>query len=149
MKYKLNLALFYFLSFTWGLIWTLIGLSVFAFVKLIYKDKIVVSNYMGRIKVVFKEKKFGGINLGIVFFVDKNDRIHTSLHELGHSIQNIMFGPLFLFLVAIPSGIRYQLFDWLSKRHYKKHSKFLDYDSAWFEGQATSLGYSYYKKYSK
>jgi hypothetical protein len=101
----------------------------------------------GRISVKFKYIYFGGLSLGLVYFVDKSDNLNTHKHELGHTIQNTWFGPLFPFLIGIPSVIRFQLWDFLSKRYRKKYNKSLSYDSIWFEGQATKLGYKYFDKY--
>lgn len=134
-----NMFMFYLLSFTWGILWTLIGFITLLFVFIIYHREIEIYTVRGRIIVNFDKKNFGGASLGIVILVSSDS---TSLvrHEIGHSIQNTYMGPLFIFLVAIPSGIRYQLFDWLDNRHYKKTGLRLDYDRVWFEGQATRLG---------
>jgi hypothetical protein len=142
MPTKKDLLIFYILSFTWGLLWTLIGLIVFLFIRVFFYEKIKVRVIAGCLAVTFLHKRFGGINLGIVYFVDKNDMIHTHLHELGHSLQNAYFGPLFIPLIAIPSGIRYQYRKYLKKK--KINVKLPSYDSIWFEGQATKLGYKYF-----
>ena len=141
--------LFYLLSFTWGIIWTLVGLfallGTFIFLN---KKQRTYQVIKGRVVVYLPYTNFGGVSLGIVVIVSQ---LHPSLikHELGHTIQSMLFGPLFIFLVAIPSGIRYQLFDWLSRRHYYKYGLNLDYDSAWFEGQATRLGNVYFSEFTK
>jgi hypothetical protein len=54
-----------------------------------------------------------------------------------------VFGPLFIPLVAIPSATRY----WYRRRLRKAYGepilkKLPSYDSVWFEGQATRLGYT-------
>lgn len=146
MPNKKDLAVFYLLSFTWGLIWTLVGLFAFSFVYIFMKDKVLIRNIAGRIAVTFKEANFGGISLGIVYFVSKSDNKHTHLHELGHTLQHIWFGPLFLFLVAIPSGIRYQYrgLVWRLSKEWGRRLK--PYDSVWFEGQATKLGYAHFSE---
>lgn len=136
---KENKVLFYFLSFTWGLLWTIIGLLAFLFVLPFTNENRCVKIYRGRLVIHFKKANFGGASLGLVIFTSSMRKSLLN-HEVGHSIQNIYFGPLFPFLVAIPSGIRYQLFDWLDTRHRNKYNERLDYDRAWFEGQATKLG---------
>ena len=64
-------------------------------------------------------------------------------HESGHGIQNAIMGPLFIFLVAIPSAARY----WY--RELKFNRKGLTpptaYDAIWFEGSATYLGTTFVK----
>lgn len=142
MPKKTDLFIFYILSFTWGLLWTLIGLIVFLFTWVFFHEKIKIQVVAGRLAITFLYKRFGGLNLGIIYFVDRNDMPHTHLHELGHSLQNAYFGPLFIPLIAIPSGIRYQYRKYLRKKEVG--IKLPPYDSIWFEGQATKLGYHYF-----
>ncbi len=135
--------LFYLLQFTWGLAINFIGFIVFC-ILLITKHK---ANKFGPNVYMTVGKSWGGLSLGIFFFVGKEDNIvHTKCHESGHSLQNIMFGPLFIFLVCIPSAIRY----WY--RELKYYRKDLEpktkYDDIWFEGQATNLGYKYFQQYT-
>ena len=65
--------------------------------------------------------------------------LHTKQHELGHTFQNAILGPFFIFLVSIPSAIRY----WLHRFNKLNH----DYDFAWFEGNASYFGNYYYNNY--
>lgn len=142
-KKKENLVKFYLLSFTWGIITTLLGLVVLAAMsiyKIFTKDKVKISMYRGRILVELVDTYFGGFSMGIVIVTDGAPDSDLVNHEVGHSIQNIYMGPLFLIIVGIPSMIRYHMFDWLAKRHYNKTGNHLDYDSVWFEAQATRLG---------
>ena len=63
---------------------------------------------------------------------------HTRRHEFGHNVQQLIFGPLQLFIVGIPSICRYW-YDRLDKKH--KSDRGVDwYDSIWFEGTATRWG---------
>lgn len=139
---KESRVLFYILSFTWGIFWTLVGLIILPFVLLLFGKKAKIEIIRGRICVILDGYDFGGISLGLVVVVDEYDQELID-HEIGHTIQNAWFGPLFLFLVAIPSGIRYQLWDKRQEKYFKKHGEYLDYDSVWFERQATKLGQVY------
>lgn len=142
-KKKENLVKFYLLSFTWGIITTFLGLVVLlamTIYKMFTKDKVRISMYRGRVHVELLDAYFGGFSMGIVIVTDGEPGFDLINHEVGHSIQNIYMGPLFLFIVGIPSMIRYHMFGWLAKRHRKKTGSYLDYDSAWFEAQATRLG---------
>lgn len=139
IKKKENLKLFYLLSFTWGILWTILGAFIFLGLKLWFRSSLKTFKYRGRIAAKIDNVHWG-VSLGI-FIIGHNE--YTLNHEVGHTIQNAWFGPLFPFIVAIPSGIRFQLFDWLSARHYKKHNKYLGYDDIWFEAQATALGNKY------
>jgi hypothetical protein len=54
-------------------------------------------------------ERWGGVNLGPVILISKTAKIRTIHHEIGHALQNCLWGPLFPFVIAIPSAIRYQL----------------------------------------
>jgi hypothetical protein len=83
-------------------------------------------------------KGWGGLELGVVFLTSANPSFHTKCHEHGHALQNCYFGPLMPFIVCIPSAARY----WYReiRRRIGKPCK-TDYDSIWFEGQATEWGF--------
>lgn len=134
-----NRFVFYFLSFTWGLLWTLIGLLTALVIVIVYRKEVWIVKHQGRLRIHFKKKSFGGASMGVVIITSgayRNPR--TVKHELGHTIQSARFGPLFIPLIAIPSGIRYQY-----RMRTKKQLKTM-YDDIWFEGQATRLGSKYF-----
>lgn len=139
--------LFYFLSFTWGSIMTVLGLLFLSIFKLLRWRKIDLHIIAGRIAMISKTRLPGSVSLGIVYLTDyppdKNLRIHV--HEMGHSIQNAYMGPFFIPLVAIPSFIRASLWPSITKKYFEETGQHLDYDSIWFEGQATKLGMTYIK----
>ena len=123
MKLIFKRILFYILSCTWGAIMTAIGLVVLLVTLPFGKFGI----YHGRI---YKHigKNWGGVELGCFFLCDESAGEHTMAHETGHGLQNCIWGPLFPFVIAIPSAVRY----W-----------YRDYDAIWFEGQATKWGKAY------
>ena len=67
---------------------------------------------------------------------------HTTMHEIGHTFQNAVLGPLYPFLVLIPSAIRYWMFG-SRTRHGKPNPP---YDGIWFEAAATDVGTEYVQK---
>ena len=94
---------------TWGCIMTVIGLiTVGVLFCLGYKPRTFGPNIY-----VVVPGNWGGISLGPVF-VHGGDAEETDLyyktrvkpHESGHGLQNLIFGPLFIFLVMIPSPWR-------------------------------------------
>lgn len=98
---------FYFLSFTWGIVMTLISCLVFLALIVTghrpYKfyDRIYIK--VGR--------NWGGCELGPWFICGQNnDSLHLKQHESGHGFQNIILGPLMPFVVCLPSAARYWLF---------------------------------------
>lgn len=135
-------VLYWLISLTWGALSSIPGLLVALFAILFLKGKIHKNGFTF---IVEFGGNWGGLNLGAVSFCggyttvckDENWFEHTRRHEFGHSMQNLIFGPLMLFIVGIPSFIRY---------HYQNYrrSKGLpnkDYDDIWFEFQASSWGY--------
>ena len=124
-----KVLLYYVLSFTWGLPMTLIGcIGMLVLICIGYKPKKFKHMYY-----IETKGSWGGVTLGCFIFTCKNPSQSLLEHESGHTLQNIMFGPLMPFLVAIPSCIRY----WF--RQFTKPTTI--YDGIWFERQATNLGY--------
>ena len=114
---------------------TLIGLFAAAFCLAFLKGKPHKNGYSFIIEV---GGNWGGVNLGVVSLcggyttkcIDYGWFEETRRHEAGHGLQNLIFGPLFPFIVSVPSAIRY----WLS--HFGKLKS--GYYDVWFESTATS-----------
>lgn len=187
---KINKPLYYILNCTWGCIMTLIG-AVVALALLCVGKKPLRHAGCTYFNV---GKSWGGMELGCFFLTDSHDSEHTKNHEFGHSLQNCLWGPLFPFVVCIPSAIRYWLREfktqkgkytyatilsvgimligaslaifgnflatwlfiiglliflygiiiasWLVNVEIPQYAsgKYIDYDSIWFEGQASKWG---------
>lgn len=132
---------FYTLNLTWGILLNIVGFIV-ALVLLCTGAK---PKKHGGCIYFNVGKSWGGLELGLVFLTDERDSEHTKNHELGHAVQNAKYGLLMPFIVSIPSAIRY----WYREfKYYRKGKKPpTDYDSIWFEGEATKLGNEYIKKF--
>ena len=78
----------------------------------------------------FEREGNWGLELGI-FFIAPPGSIHTKNHELGHGIQNMYFGPFTIFVVSIPSFLRFWWRDIMTKLGAAPCTS---YDSIWFEG---------------
>lgn len=126
--------LYYLLAHTWGIVMTLAGYLV-ALCLLICGIKPI--GYHGIFHFRLK-KNWGGLNFGMCFLRDTTSTEHVTKHELGHTYQNCVLGPLFLFIVAIPSACRYW-YQTIAEKHGKTFA-YDWYDSAWFEGSATEIG---------
>lgn len=134
-------VIYWLLSLTWGILMTFvgfIGLLYFLFCK---RRKIHINGY----SIIIETKgNWGGLSLGPISFCgdySSNNPSwfdHTRKHEFGHSLQNCILGPLFIFLVALPSAIRYHYYN----REIKRGTHFSSdwYDSIWYEGTATKYG---------
>ena len=89
-------------------------------------------------------KNWGGVSLGAFALCGSYSETsptwfnETRKHEFGHSIQNLFLGPLFIFIVAIPSACRY----WYMTIGESKGKIFPNnwYYKAWFEHTASSWG---------
>lgn len=123
---------YYILLFTWGLLMSLIGLIVSLFL-LIGAQK--PYGIFGLWKFEVKER-WGGCSLGCMFIRDTTSAESIDRHEIGHTYQNAILGPFFLFIVAIPSAIRY----WYQYFKTKREEGVKPYDAIWFEGSATDIG---------
>ena len=137
---KIIYGLYWLWSLTWGFIMTLIGLCV-ALALLVSGHK---PKHLGPNVYFVVGYNWGGVNFGPVFLTSKIGENESKYHESGHGLQNLIWGPLFPFVIAIPSAIRY----WYREfKYYKKGiTPPTDYDSIWFEGQATRWGNKVYNK---
>lgn len=86
------------LLYLWQLPQTLVGLVLLMFYKP-YK----ASTYSSGATVYHSEKMRGGISLGEIIIVSKRSSATTICHELGHSMQSRMLGPLYLIVIGLPS----------------------------------------------
>lgn len=135
-----NRFAFYLLSFTWGLLWTMIGLLTALVIVIVFRKEVLVVKHQGRLRIHFIKRNFGGVSMGVVIITSGEFTNQTLVrHELGHTLQSAWFGPLFIPLIAIPSGIRYQLWSRIKKKYPGKK-----YNDIWFERQATELGTLYF-----
>ena len=129
-----NKFLFYFLSCTWGCILTTIG-AIVALGLIVTGHKPKKWGYCWYFEV--GNSRWGGMELGIFFLCNKNPSDYIRNHELGHGLQNCLFGPAMPFVICIPSFIRY----WYREIRQKIGKPCLTkYDDIWFEGSATRLG---------
>jgi len=137
---KINKFLYYGVLCTWGIVNTLIGLLVALFMLITgHKPK-----RFGPMIYFVVNKEWGwGVNFSFIMVITKDceNDFHVLSHEYGHSLQNMIFGVFHLFLVDIPSAIRYwyREFMW----YIGKGKDLPDYDAIWFEGTATKYGMEY------
>lgn len=151
-KRKLKKSLYTAAQWTWGLPQTLAGAGLY-----LRHRKDPHFDYNGA-KVTAWDRD-SGVSLGKFIFVPaekrrqsgsgdrKNVKVNSFLleHEYGHTIQSLLLGPAYLFLVGIPSFAwnRLPFFD----RKRKKTGK--SYYSAVFERTASEFGSRAAKRSSK
>lgn len=138
--------LYYILNFTWGLLTNIVGSLVFL-CTLPWRLPRKKNTFLGALEndLAFYSHKargktyYWGFSLGVFFFVcmaGSNDE-RLKAHEVGHSCQNAILGPLHLFVVDIPSVLRYWYRLGLERRGKGLKTA---YDDIWFEGSATKIG---------
>ena len=130
-----HLWFYYLISCTWGILMTLFGALVTAGLGIakLFNKKIKFEKY-GPIYAIKVAQRWGGMEAGLMFVRDTTSAKTVNSHELGHTFQNVLLGPLFVFVVAIPSAIRW----WIRRlQPTKEHPA---YDSVWFEDAATQCG---------
>lgn len=131
---------YWFVQCTWGILMNIAGILVTLFCLAFLKGKIHKNGY-GFITEV--KGNWGGLSLGAFAICGSYNQKDgpcydpdwfefTRKHEFGHSIQNLFLGPLFPFVVSIPSSIRY----WLSYFGKLKSG----YYDIWFEDTANKWG---------
>ena len=122
------------LKFIWEVIlyiWQLPQNIVGLFTRLLYpgSEKMVIAD----VPVFYNPKFPGGISLGRTIIVSTQDRF-TSMHEHGHQIQSLFLGPLYLFVIGIPSIIWAGLYGTVIPRTHNGYYK------AYCEKWADKLG---------
>ena len=142
----MNKSLYLFIQVTWGILTFLAGLFVTVFIRIFVSSAETRKNGWGLITSF--GGNWGGLSLGPFAFcgrytVGSSFYEHTRRHEFGHSIQVLFMGPFFIFIVAIPSAIRYWYYRLTPNNPHKT------YDAVWFEGTATRWGSRWIDKIEK
>ena len=133
-----HMWLYWILQFTWGIVYNVIG-GFIALFCLIFKGK--ASLYHGHYIIMFGDN-WGGLECGCGAIVANNMgdnwTEHIKNHESGHNFQNAIWGPIAIFMMNIPSAVRYWCQEINSRRGH--HEKNKPYDSAFFEDSASVVG---------
>ncbi len=87
-------ALYIILQWTWGIVQTLIGAILF----IIFINK-KHSFYNGAVATQWGFSC--GVSLGMFIFVDDENELLP--HEYGHTLQSLILGPLYVFVIMLPS----------------------------------------------
>ncbi len=137
--------LYIFIQCTWGAVQSIMGAGL---MLLLGKQKHFRGPYRCAILTEYNSdtlprcmRTLGSVSLGMFIFVNatrgEDNANRTAAHEYGHTIQSILLGPLYLFIVGIPS------FLWC--KYYSRHraeytARGIDYCSRFPEKQATYYG---------
>ena len=115
MNYIRNLILF-----IWQLPQHLLAILYIGYLVMMCKDLGVDSRYKQAIVIPCVMR--GAVTLGCYVFIGLNSEYRKTVkHELGHTIQSKILGPLYLIVIGIPSitycGLR-RIFPSLRKKNY-------------------------------
>jgi hypothetical protein len=103
----LRAVLFHLVQWTWGLPQNLVGLLLLPFLRGERR------RYHGALVTVYRKQRLinnnAGFSLGSFIFIPETwsayDKEHIVVHEYGHTVQSLILGPLYLFVVGLPSCI--------------------------------------------
>ena len=115
-----NQLMYVLLQFTWGILQNLTGLVMFLACKMLgcksktYKHAVVTK----------WNNKYGSVSLGMFLFVTDDEDETLVAHEYGHSLQSLFLGPLFFFVIGIPSICWAAFGDGYRKKHNKTYYEF-------------------------
>ena len=124
--------LYVLVQWTWGILQTGIGFLLYLF----YHSH---EHFRYHHSIVTLWDKRGSMSLGMFIFLDKRAPEHILVHEFGHTIQSIYFGPFYMLIFGIPS------FLWCNVRafhHYRVKNR-ISYFSFYTEKSANILGEKY------
>ena len=120
--------LYTLLQFTWGFPQTLLGFLMF-----LRHFREPHGWFHGA--VVTRWQRAGSVSLGLFIFLEKGDEA-LAVHEYGHTIQSLIWGPLYLVTVGLPSFLWSRLPRFRRKREQEGKSYYAVYP----ERQASRLG---------
>lgn len=138
MKKKLLIFAYWLLQLTWGILQTALGFVIF-----LGNRRKEHGFYHGAIVTRWAGKS--SLSLGLFLFVAEHlegQRLdHILHHEFGHTIQSLVLGPLYLFLIGVPSFI------WCNLPYFKKlRAGGVDYETFFIERNASMTGKKLLKK---
>lgn len=134
MKKNLIKHIMLFLRFVWELPQNISGIFVLVLLK--YRHRVIETKTEHNL--FFIETMQTGVSLGsFVFWTKTGNRFpelmnDCRMHEYGHTKQSILFGPLYLVVIGIPSLARVFYGWWYRKKYGKPWKKYFDgYPEKW------------------
>lgn len=115
----------------WQLPQNIIGLIMAMFIGFDKCSEVI--NKLGMPVIESRKRSSGSVSLGNFIFLSKSAAVNTFKHELGHTVQSMILGPLYLLVIGIPS------FMWALLRRcgmFLKHSYYDFYTEKWADNIA-------------
>lgn len=125
-KYILNYIIYTLLQLTWGFIQNALGIFILIILTII-NPKRKHFLYHGAIVSEWKFPFSCGCGMFIYYgHKGAKDADAVLVHEYGHTLQSIVLGPLFMFVIAIPS-ITWAFVPCFVKMRKEKNIKYVDF----------------------
>lgn len=121
---KLKVIGFWLWQFTWGFAQNLVGLCIYIFCRVKYPT----GNYKCARALQWKGS-YGSLSLGCFLFVTNINNEELLAHEYGHSLQSMILGPLWVFVIGFPSLIWAACFGGWRKKNNRSYDEF--YTESW------------------
>lgn len=127
------LILYTLLQWTWGLVQNLLGAFLFLFLNLKERGR-RISYFHGAL--VCSWHLSGSMGLGMFIFFGNSSKDEASahalkVHEFGHTIQSCILGPLYLFVIGLPSLAWANIPYFRTRRRTHHISYFVFYPEKW------------------
>jgi len=131
MKYIFNYIIYTILQFTWGIFQNMLGVLILLILTVL-NPKRNHFYYHGAIVTEWKMNFSCGCGM-FIFYGHKNakDNKEVLVHEYGHTLQSIVLGPLFMFVIAIPS-MTWAFVPCFNRMRKEKNIRYVDfYPESW------------------
>ena len=88
---------------------TVVGLLITAVLGIvkIFNKNIQFEKYYWVYDIKAGPEYWGGFEMGLMFVRDQKSISSVNQHEFGHTFQGCLLGPFMIFLVSIPSAVRW------------------------------------------
>lgn len=128
MKTTFGKIIYIILQCTWGILQTAVGAVIF--LVLVRRRHFM---YRGCIATEWKRPESASIGLFIFISESMQGRYRDEVivHEYGHTFQSLMLGPLYPFVVSIPSALWCMLPVCIKRRQRKNISYYAFYTERW------------------
>lgn len=135
---KLFIFVYCLLNCTWGIIQNTFASIIFLF--LIITKKREVYTFNGAIVTQWDNKFSCGCGL-FIFFGHKSAKNadEVLVHEYGHTIQSTILGPLFMFIVGLPSAVWAFMPMFVKQRRQGKYNYYDFYPESWANRLGTKI----------
>ncbi len=127
---------YYLIQMTWGLLQNAVGFLVWLFLMTRNRER-KRFRFHGAFVTTWSLPASMGLGMFIFFGHEKSkDASLVLVHEFGHTVQSVILGPTFLFVIGIPSFI------WANFRPFIKmrNAHNVSYMKAYCESWANALG---------